>query len=100
MARLALPFSVVCLLLLAPEAHAQSCAEKLAHLTGAYVYSHSVPIGNGTYECYSRATDGSSAPIKDTIAFDPDPVETPGAPTEAPACPSGTYLNKVGERII
>lgn len=52
---------------------AETCQEKV-NSDGAYVYSHSVPIGNGVVECYVRAKDGSGQPIKDSIAFIDEPV--------------------------
>lgn len=60
------------------SAHAETCQDRV-NSSGAYVFSHSVPIGNGMVECYVRARDGSGQPIKDSIAFIDEPAVGEGA---------------------
>jgi len=69
-------------------AYAQSCQEKIDS-GGAYVFSHSVPIGNGMVECYVKARDGTGEPTKATIAFEDEP-----APKAAGAAPAGASPSK------
>ncbi len=101
-----------CLSLMTPciAAMAESCQDKV-NSSGAYVYSHSLPVGNGVIECYVRAKDGSGEPIKDSVVFEDSlpnaPAETTNdkqtsnsKPPPAPACKVATYRNPAGERII
>jgi hypothetical protein len=47
---------------------AETCQQKIDS-TGAYTFSHSVPIGNGMVECYVKAKDGTGSPSLATIAY-------------------------------
>ena len=56
------------LLLFGTPALAETCAQKIDS-SGAYMFSHSVSIGNGMVECYVKAKDGTGSPILATIAY-------------------------------
>lgn len=61
---------IFCILfLLSPFVLAETCNEKVDS-SGAYVFSHSLPIGNGMVECYVKAKDGTGVPSKATIVFE------------------------------
>lgn len=67
------------LMLLGTPAKAETCQQKIDS-TGAYTFSHSVPIGNGMVECYVKAKDGTGTPSFATIAYADESSDVPAEP--------------------